>query len=304
MLEILIPTYNRAIYLSRNLQSLESEIMKHGLQDKVKITISDNASQDDTDEIVASFKKRPIRVHYHRNESNIGLERNMVEITKISSGPYLLYLGDDDYLAEGYLSYCLKKIEESPAIALIIPGIGNLTPGGKFTPGRLENFDEVMLPAGYDSALKYSHFGHQLSGLVFKGPGFLDFYLDHAKHRNLYPFVNFVTYQMLNFPSLYVPKFKTAISIENEKDWSYNNIGLIDEVYKAYYPFTSVLEHKKVTDLVIRFIVMHSYRLDFEQNPLKLFGKLIDQAPGLPSLRRKLAFLLLKEYIKNRSIAK
>ena len=101
MLEILIPTYNRAIYLSRNLQSLESEIMKHGLQDKVKITISDNASQDDTEEIVASFKKRPIHVHYHRNESNIGLEGNMVEITKISSGPYLLYLGDDDYLAEG-----------------------------------------------------------------------------------------------------------------------------------------------------------------------------------------------------------
>ena len=113
MIDVLIPTYNRGSDVTANLQALQAQIAAADLWDQVQIIISDNASPDDTEALVADFcqqKPSALQIAYHRNATNIGLEPNAVAVLEKATSPFVLFLGDDDFLAAGFLVYCLEKI--------------------------------------------------------------------------------------------------------------------------------------------------------------------------------------------------
>lgn len=91
LLGICIPTYNRAEVLRQNLKQLESLIEKYG----VHIYISDNASTDNTEEVVAEYRDNS-NVHYRKNECNLGGDKNFEAVLKMCSHQYAWLLGDDD----------------------------------------------------------------------------------------------------------------------------------------------------------------------------------------------------------------
>jgi|GEM_PF-5589423 len=301
LIEILIPTYNRGQILIKNLRHLEKDMHRYRVADYFAVTISDNCSTDDTETLVKQYAgSAKIEINYYKSPSNIGLEKNMVRITELAVLPYLLYLGDDDFLAEGYLKFCLDTISTAPECGLIISGLASLLADGRRIPGRNESFETTKLRPSFQTACRYSHMGHQLSGLLFKGKAFLPFYLANDKYRNLYPFVNWVTYYLLKFPAVYAPKYKTEITVGNNKDWSYNEVGLLDEVYKSYYPFLKTLGEKKVTDLMLRFTIMHAYRINFNKSLLTNYREIAAAAKKIKGFRRGLLFFLAKEYTKRK----
>ena len=74
LLSICIPTYNRAEFLKDALDSILRQINENN-KDKVEICISDNASEDNTEELVEEYqKKSPIPIIYHKNEKNMGAD--------------------------------------------------------------------------------------------------------------------------------------------------------------------------------------------------------------------------------------
>lgn len=85
-----IPTYNRAHYLRRSLQSACDQTWPD-----VEVLVSDNASTDETPEIVRSFGDR---VRYHRNPENIGMWPNFLRLTELADGDYFSWLQDDDLI--------------------------------------------------------------------------------------------------------------------------------------------------------------------------------------------------------------
>jgi abequosyltransferase len=108
-LSICIPTYNRAFYLTSCLESLSS--IAPELWPCIEVVVSDNASTDNTLEIVEQFKQRfPIR--YFRNETNIGGERNIHAATERATAPYAWVLGDDDEFDQPDFAKILAYIEE------------------------------------------------------------------------------------------------------------------------------------------------------------------------------------------------
>jgi len=113
LLSICIPTYNRAEFLKDALDSILRQINENN-KDKVEICISDNASEDNTEELVEEYqKKSPIPIIYHKNEKNMGADYNYLKVVEIANGEYCWLLGSDDIIEEGGIDTVLEEIEEN-----------------------------------------------------------------------------------------------------------------------------------------------------------------------------------------------
>lgn len=113
-ISVLIPTYNRANYLSQTIESVLTQDYPH-----LEIIVSDNASTDGTRELVQSFL-RDGRVRYERNERNIGLVANHKKAIEYATGDYFLILSDDDYFVDrSYLSKAAGLIGTHPDLVMV-----------------------------------------------------------------------------------------------------------------------------------------------------------------------------------------
>ncbi|MEK9495022.1 glycosyltransferase family 2 protein [Photorhabdus sp. P32] len=91
-----IPTYNRVEYLKSLVESIANQ-SNHSLD--IDICISDNASTDGTDKMIASWQEIfNIPIHYHRHHENIGPDRNYLSAVNMGTGDYCWIFGSDDLL--------------------------------------------------------------------------------------------------------------------------------------------------------------------------------------------------------------
>lgn len=99
-LSICIPTYNRADNLDICLQAIFSQ-----LEDtvSVEVLVSDNASTDNTREVVERYAARYPVLRYSCNAANIGADRNIYQVMQQAQGKFIKMQGDDDYWVEGTL---------------------------------------------------------------------------------------------------------------------------------------------------------------------------------------------------------
>lgn len=114
MLTIGIPTYNRPTKLKRLLLHL---IAIPGFN-KIQLIISDNSENEKTKRMVQRIAADRSNIYYHKNNSNIGFDRNMISIYNMTSTQYLWFLSDDDDVRlESY--DCILSILENEAPDLI-----------------------------------------------------------------------------------------------------------------------------------------------------------------------------------------
>jgi len=118
-LSLIIPTYNRAHYLSQCLHSVLSSSYEN-----LEVIVGDNASQDDTQAVVSSFTDE--RLRYYRNDTNMGAELNILKLLGYASGDYVVCLGDDDFLNDGAMSEIIKIIQEYPGVGVILHALNRL----------------------------------------------------------------------------------------------------------------------------------------------------------------------------------
>jgi glycosyltransferase involved in cell wall biosynthesis len=112
LLTVAIPTFNCAHFLPDAIAS----IMRQGLDD-FEILIVDNASEDNTEEVVRSLQNR--RIRYLRNPSNLGSQENGNRCLANSRGRYIKFFCADDILLDGILLKQLNILETRPEVALV-----------------------------------------------------------------------------------------------------------------------------------------------------------------------------------------
>jgi abequosyltransferase len=105
LLTLAIPTYNRGVFLRQFLDSVRDQLR---LNSEVELIVSDNASTDDTHEIMKEELRLGTRLTYIRNPENIGSDANFLQCYERASGKYVWVMGDDDVLAP----YALRRIVE------------------------------------------------------------------------------------------------------------------------------------------------------------------------------------------------
>lgn len=108
-LSICIPTYNRAPYLAETLDNVLAQAT-----DEVEVIVSDNASIDDTAEVVRARQARFPRLTYFRQPENRGADRNYLQSVALAQGEWCWLLGDDDLLEAGAISYVLDHYLHGP----------------------------------------------------------------------------------------------------------------------------------------------------------------------------------------------
>ena len=109
-----LPTFNRATSLQRAMDSVLAQDY-HGLE----LVISDNASSDLTESLCTDYCARDKRVKYTRQPTNRGAFENFLTVLAQSTGKYFMWLGDDDWLGQSYISRCLQVLQSRPDVTLV-----------------------------------------------------------------------------------------------------------------------------------------------------------------------------------------
>ena len=92
-LEIMIPTYNRYKYLDRTLNFILNSPFKN-----CKITVQDNASNDDTPYVCKKYLNLFKNLHIIRHDVNIGGNANIVRCYEEATAKYIWVIADNDIL--------------------------------------------------------------------------------------------------------------------------------------------------------------------------------------------------------------
>lgn len=113
LVSICVPTYNSSKYIEECLDSITNQSFKD-----FEIIISDNASTDNTIEIIKSKNINNIKIY--ENNFNIGMAKNFNRVCSFASGKYIKLLPSDDVLHRHNLKQSLEAFENYKNISLVM----------------------------------------------------------------------------------------------------------------------------------------------------------------------------------------
>ena len=113
-ISVLIPTYNYARFLPEAIESVLAQDWPN-----FELLIVDDASTDNTAEIVRPFCDRDPRVHFAANPANLGMVNNWNHCLARAGGEYIKFLfGDDKLCHPQALSKMVALLENHPSAVL------------------------------------------------------------------------------------------------------------------------------------------------------------------------------------------
>jgi len=118
MITVYLPTFNRGPRLREALTSLGLQTLP---RDRFRVIVADNASTDDTGEVIRGFADIPI-VHIRRDR-NVGLVANWCRAADFFDSEYFQFLSDDDLLAPYHLEFCLRQLEARRDVGVFGTGV-------------------------------------------------------------------------------------------------------------------------------------------------------------------------------------
>ena len=113
-ISVTIPVFNRAHLVGHTIES----VLKQDFQD-FNLIIVDDASTDDTVDVVRSFLQRDSRIQLFVNEKNLGLTRNWNRCLELATGPLVQILQSDDLIDPDYLSLVSNFFEKGPETGFV-----------------------------------------------------------------------------------------------------------------------------------------------------------------------------------------
>lgn len=108
LLTIGIPTYNRANYLDRCLNSIITQL--DDVNQDIELIISNNASTDHTKDIVNKYSQLT-KISYFENKVNLGPDSTCAMCFDKANGKYVWILGDDEFLLKESLKHVVGLLK-------------------------------------------------------------------------------------------------------------------------------------------------------------------------------------------------
>ncbi len=120
-----IPTWNRAQKLAQCVENIGRQIAEDGVD--AAIYISDNASDDDTPNVIASLKKKYPFISSVRQDENVGTLANVAHVLGHADGDYIWMMGDDDLVLPGGVKLIEGQLDDDE-FAVVHAGMGWFKP--------------------------------------------------------------------------------------------------------------------------------------------------------------------------------
>lgn len=116
--QIGMPVYNGQKFIDEALTSL----LAQSFQDW-QLTIADNASTDNTEDICRNYAKLDPRINYVRHGSNIGAPKNFKFVLDQAVAPYFMWAAADDVWGSGFIESCVTRLEAKPDYGMAFTGL-------------------------------------------------------------------------------------------------------------------------------------------------------------------------------------
>ena len=121
LVSILIPNYNYGKYIRHCIDSVLQQTYSN-----IEIIIQDNASTDDSYDIILEYQSRflrgeiPVEIRAERNKRNVGSDRNADMCAGKAEGKYLLFLSSDDALKSTFVERCVEIMEKNQNVSMVM----------------------------------------------------------------------------------------------------------------------------------------------------------------------------------------
>lgn len=133
---IYIPTYNKDEFIARTIESILNQTYKNFI-----LTIVDNASTDNTEEIVKNFLDE--RINYIKNEKNIGAIKNInkcFELAIKDDVKYIAVYHSDDEYVENILEKEMNFLHENDEVKVVFTDSIIINESGKIISDDTNEF--------------------------------------------------------------------------------------------------------------------------------------------------------------------
>ncbi len=249
LLTIAIPTFNRAPFLETNLLYLLAQY-----KNNFKIIVQDNASTDNTKNVIDKYIDLGLPIEYEKNSKNLGWTKNFEICFKKCQTKYIMLIGDDDYLVDGGIKLILDNLKNSNPDLLFVKAFATNKKVKSHlfsTKESIINREEFLLNTILQFRLISSHvinskyikrvksyegnFAHLHPILISLRDGKKFIYI---KDKVVGSFPNNSEFDLeANFSDVYVNEFFTVFRryLNNVLNKKYHN-KIEDQMLKYYYP--------------------------------------------------------------------
>lgn len=278
-LSICIPTYNRSECLKECLSSVLASVAGH--EREIEVVVSDNASTDGTGDVIRAFQDTHPWIRYHRNEKNIGGDRNIYAVATMGEGEYIWVFGDDDKMESEAIARVLEQIKSGYGLVICNYSVWDKSSSFKKKIDGLHIGEDQIFEDPNELLKRFHlHLGY-ISSVVIKRAMF--FKLTHDEYWTFidygFPFM-YAVYAGIaqkNCRAMYIsaPIVCNRSGNSGNYDWcKYSVVGsslifeaLLDKGYTKHA--TLHAKHKVFTDFVIPNMFYLKLRDDYD--PIKVF---------------------------------
>lgn len=133
----------------------------------LEVVISDNASDDETPDIIASYVARDDRFRSIRQSTPLTMFGNHAATFDAARGRYVIWLADDDILTDDLIARLVPALESDPAVVLAFGEVQLFTDYESFSDLRVlpHHFDTRGVPV-WRRLLRDRNSGWELKGLL------------------------------------------------------------------------------------------------------------------------------------------
>lgn len=166
-LSICIPTYNRSRFLDETLYSVEASL--RGVEVPVELVVSDNASSDDTAEVLETWRPRFLNSKIHRHPENIGAEANFASLIQAAAGRYVWLLGDDDKISPDFFRRIIDVLQTNPDAVICNYSVHSADYSFVHNPAFFRAGESGQICSRSDALARFGVGAGFISAIVFKG---------------------------------------------------------------------------------------------------------------------------------------
>ena len=106
LVSVLIPNFNHGEYLGHAIESAIRQSYRN-----IEIIVSDNASTDNSVEVIRNIQKGEQRIRLLENEKNLGPILNWKRCLDAANGKYVKFLFSDDYMESDFLEVAMPFLQ-------------------------------------------------------------------------------------------------------------------------------------------------------------------------------------------------
>lgn len=258
LLTVCIPTYKRHATLRRCIKSVADQIEKYHLHNDVGIYVANDASPDNTLDVLGEFEAPSFFTSVTRKNNlgmNVNIKTMLLEIKNESD--YQLIITDDDYLQPDKLEEIVEFLKEfendNEKVSAIWTPRYSYTEDGKINSVECKPFNKTTLVKPTSGNVgRYMANGYILSGLIIKADC-IDYNFWEEYDENAYFPIVFFGDLLLKNGALYWNNNIVHHTVLNKCHWeSWGESELVIELRKFsdYINVYQIMEQKNINAMI------------------------------------------------------